>query len=125
MICWSFDLPGMRLVNPTNEHAHWCIRHKRASQQRYAARVATGAYVGHKPAIAVQRGTVRLVVTITRLGKGTLDSDSLPPSAKHVRDGIADALGVDDGDETRVTWQYRQERAREWGVRVEVSEVAP
>lgn len=35
------------------------------------------------------------------------------------RDGIADALGVDDGDESKVTWSYAQERG-DYGVRVKI-----
>jgi hypothetical protein len=112
----SFELPGMKLVNPTNEHKPWQVRHARAQKQRHAARVATQAYaLGAKPP---------LVVTITRRGPGKLDSDSLPPSGKHARDGIADALGVDDGDESLVQWRYAQERAREWSVLVTIEAAA-
>ena len=48
-------------------------------------------------------------ITITRHGKRKLDSDNLAASAKFVRDGIADALGIDDGDDEMATWLYRQE----------------
>lgn len=109
----SFALPGMRLVNPTNEHTHWRIRHKRSQEQRHKARVVAQA-------AGVHLEPLPLVITITRVGPGKLDSDSLPPSGKHVRDGIADAIGVDDGDDTKVTWLYAQERAKTWGVRVEI-----
>ena len=47
------------------------------------------------------------VITITRIGPRKLDSDNLAGSAKHVRDGVADWLGIDDGDE-RLTWEYAQ-----------------
>lgn len=60
------------------------------------------------------------VVTITRLAPSNgLDTDNLLSSQKGVRDQIATWLGVDDRD-PRVTWEYAQERAREYGVRVEV-----
>lgn len=108
------DMPGMRLVNPTNEHAHWRTRSTRAKLQRNTARLVMMAH-------AHQLVRVPLVITIVRLGRGTLDSDSLPPSGKHVRDGIADALGIDDGDESKVTWLYRQERAVTWGARIEIA----
>jgi hypothetical protein len=53
----------------------------------------------------------RLVITLTRIGPGTLDSeDNLSAGFKAVRDGIADALGVNDRH-PRLRWFYGQERA--------------
>ena len=109
----QFCMLGVRLVNPTNEHAHWRVRSKRAKAQRTQARLmtqATGAHLCLGP----------YLVVITRCGPGKLDSDSLPPSGKHVRDGIADALGIDDGDDAQAMWHYAQERAKAWSVRVVV-----
>lgn len=40
--------------------------------------------------------TVPLRVTMTRVSAGTLDSDGCVSSQKHVRDGIADALDIND-----------------------------
>jgi hypothetical protein len=108
----TFIIPGMRLVNLANDHTHWRNRQKRARIQRIVACYAACGYDVHQV-------TPPVVVTITRMGKGTLDSDGAVISAKHVRDGIADALGVDDGD-PRVTWVVKQERAKEWAVRVEI-----
>lgn len=42
---------------------------------------------------------------------GKLDSDNLPGAFKHVRDGMADALGIDDGD-ARLAWSYAQVKAK-------------
>lgn len=50
-----------------------------------------------------------LVITITRIAPVPLDDDNLAGSAKHVRDGIADWLGVDDGSRL-LTWRYEQRR---------------
>lgn len=58
-------------------------------------------------------------VTITRIGKRKLDSDNLAISAKHVRDGIADAYGVDDGSDL-YTWNYAQEIGKDYAVRIEI-----
>ena len=48
-------------------------------------------------------------IIIVRHGKRKLDSDNLAASAKFVRDGVADALGIDDGDDSLATWHYMQE----------------
>lgn len=64
-----------------------------------------------------------MVITITRLGPRELDDDNLAGSAKHLRDGIADWLGVNDRDK-RLKWVYVQEktsgRPSVYGVRVRV-----
>lgn len=62
-------------------------------------------------------------VTLTRLSSGRveLDTDNLGTSLKHVRDGVADALGMDDSAKSPITWAYGQEtRAKEYGVRIEI-----
>jgi hypothetical protein len=59
------------------------------------------------------------VVRLTRVGPRKLDSDNVATAFKATRDGIADWLQVDDGDESLVTWEYGQERGA-YAVRVEV-----
>jgi hypothetical protein len=57
----------------------------------------------------------RLVVTLTRVFVGhgrSLDDDNLRATFKHVRDGIADWLGVDDSASSNIEWLYEQRR---WG----------
>lgn len=65
----------------------------------------------------------RLVVELTRVAPGQPldDHDNLRGALKAYVDGIADHLGVDDGDRTRVRWLYAQERGP-WAVRFTVSE---
>ena len=108
----SFDIPGVRLVSLLNDRSHWAARAARAQKQRHAAKVIAQASGVHLMALPLE-------VVIVRRGPGTLDSDNLVASAKHVRDGIADALKINDNS-PRVTWTVRQERARGWSVRVEV-----
>lgn len=63
-----------------------------------------------------------LLVTITRIAPGELDDDNLPTSAKAVRDGIADWLGVDDRTKrSGVVWRYAEARdGRSYGVTIRV-----
>lgn len=62
----------------------------------------------------------RVVVTLTRLGPRKLDSDNLAGSFKAIRDGVADALGIDDGSEL-IQWEYRQEKSKECSVVIEIN----
>ena len=103
----------IRLVSEANVREHWAVKSKRASAQRFAARVAmrVASYPFCLPAI----------VRITRVGPRSLDTDNLARSAKAVRDGIADWLGVDDGSPL-VSWHYSQRKGErgEYAVQVEV-----
>ena len=65
------------------------------------------------------RFKVTLEITLTRVGIRKMDSDNLSGSCKAIRDGIADALEIDDGDE-RLDWQYRQEVGKVYCVKVEI-----
>ena len=108
----------VKTVSEANSHAHWRARSTRAKSHRHAA------YVAMHDALGASREAMRLTRTIeivlTRVAPSSgLDSDNLPTSLKHVRDGLADWLGIDDRD-PRVTWRYRQERGP-YCVRVEMS----
>jgi hypothetical protein len=63
-----------------------------------------------------------VVVTITRIAPRELDDDNLRTSAKAVRDGIADALGLKSDRDKRLTWNYSQEKGKpgEYAVRITV-----
>ena len=66
----------------------------------------------------------RYRVLITRIAPRELDSDNLTSSAKHVRDGIADALAIDDRDK-RVEWDvdYEKGAPHTYAARVRIWEV--
>ena len=57
-------------------------------------------------------------VRLVRVSPRRLDDDNLSAALKSVRDGVADVLGVDDGD-SRVVYVVDQESGRA-GVLVEV-----
>lgn len=58
----------------------------------------------------VRRGRIRvaLIAAIPR----RLDPDNLATSMKPLQDAIAGYLGIDDGDEDRITWEYGQTETR-------------
>lgn len=109
------SLPGvfvpLRTVSEANAHEHWRVRQRRAKRQRNAATLFVR--------VGYDRLTLPATIRLTRYGKGQLDDDNLAGSFKHIRDGIADAFGVDDRDK-RYTWVYRQERSKFYGVRIEI-----
>lgn len=59
-------------------------------------------------------------IKLTRYGKGILDDDNLRPALKAVRDGVAQAFGIDDGNTFYYRWEYDQVKAPHYGVRIEI-----
>lgn len=101
----SITLP-IRAVSTLNMREHWGAKARRAKAHRRAT-------------LAVPTMPVPCTVTLVRLGKRRLDGDNLQGALKAVRDGVADRLGVDDAD-PRVRWEYGQEIAKGYAVRVEI-----
>lgn len=93
-----------------NAKGHWRQKATRAKAQR----TTTALFVQRltRPGLPA---TVRMV----RIGKRLLDSDNLAGSLKHVRDGIADVYGVDDGSPL-YTWVCEQEIGIDYAVRIEI-----
>ena len=83
---------------------HWTKRLSRSKKQREAALFSLAA---------IRRGGMPLPVrvTLTRVSAGVLDSDNLLGALKHVRDGVADWLDVDDAD-ARIDWVYAQDKGK-------------
>lgn len=101
------ELP-LRIESVANRREHWSVRARRTKAHRMAA-------------LAVPAHPLPCVVTLTRIAPRKLDDDNLASGFKALRDGIADRLGVDDGD-ARVRFVYRQERGKrkEYAARVTI-----
>jgi hypothetical protein len=114
------ELP-LKLENWLNQRCHWTTRAKAMKEQRGIAKVALRLDVPKLRGAPYE-------VTITRIGPKAMDSDGLAASAKGVRDGVQDALQIDDGSPL-VSWIYRQEsrgyagRRGVYGCVVEIREV--
>jgi len=112
----------IRTWSEPNLRGHWGRRARRAHKQREAARLLVRAALVPLPPLDPPRsGRRKIIVRLTRIGPRRLDSDNLAAALKHVRDGVADALGLDDGDE-RLRWLYAQRNGRpgEFAVLVEI-----
>ena len=97
------------VVSEANLRGHWWSKDKRRREQRYAAAMVVRTYA---PRLFLSNVTH---VTLTRYGVRLLDTDNLAGAFKAVRDGIADALGVDDGT---LPWQYDQLKSQSLGIRI-------
>lgn len=59
------------------------------------------------------------VLSLVRLAPKAFDGDNLQAAFKSVRDGIAAHFGFDDGS-AHCWWEYRQEKSKEYLIRVEL-----
>ena len=107
----------LRLVSEANAHEHWRNRQRRAKLQRLAAKLAVQNARHGRP---MPSETERFEIGLTVIHPRMFDSDNLQSSCKHVRDGVADALGIDDRS-ARMTWLYAQRRGKPKEHAVEVT----
>jgi hypothetical protein len=141
----QMTLPGSRARNverrePVSAGMNVFIPGIRLKSLNQSFRVASrGAMFAMRAAAKRQRGQVCMVlqsrfgapppppllVTITRVAPAELDDDNLAGSAKHVRDGVADWLGVDDRTKrSGVVWRYAQAKdGRTYGVAIRVEAI--
>lgn len=108
----KFVLP-LKLGSLANARLHWAARAKIAANQRMSAGIAVATSKDWRAPSG------RIVISLTRVGRRMLDDDNLQAAFKHVRDGVADALGIDDGDK-RLTWVYSQRTGKEYAVEIEI-----
>ena len=106
----------IRISRGQNEREHWAVRAKRVKAERTAARLAVASALGTMGALRGACGwpaasPLPAVVYLTRIAPRPLDDDNAIAGMKAARDGVADALGIDDAD-PRVTWRYAQAKGK-------------
>ena len=103
----------MKIVSVANLRLHWAVKAKLARDQRTRTRMSLNA--------AAQSSGLELPLTVvlTRVAPRRLDGDNLQSGFKAVRDGVADWLGVDDGNGL-IDWQYAQRSAGPKVYKVEI-----
>ena len=112
-------IDGLRLTNGANAREHWATKARRAKRERgliLRALLASGVRVPRGP----------WLVEITRIAPRRMDSDGATIAAQHLRDGVADWLGVDDGaDAVTFAVDQRKGEPREYAVRVVIATRCP
>lgn len=115
----SYVLPGEKLES-LNQRGKWQKHAARIRRQRHLA--AMLFHPARRKAWGDGPLPLPLVVTIVRCAPRLLDDDNAVGSAKHVRDGVADALGLEGHDRNpHVLWVVTQERAATYAVRIEIA----
>lgn len=103
----------LRTVPGQNVRELWQARTSRVKKER---KTTAWSLVGQK------RPPIPCSVRLTRVAPSSgLDDDNLLGALKGVRDQVAEWLGVDDRDRTKVRYLYDQKRGP-WGVTIEFGE---
>ncbi len=89
--------------NVGNQRLHWAVKARQTKKHR-----GMGCQAGKDLMIRIVKAP-RYMVTLTRYSSKLGDSDALPSAFKALRDGIADAFGVDDSPGSPLSWEYKQE----------------
>lgn len=111
-------IPGLVIVNIANAREHWAEKMRRARTQRGDTRLLVLHAHGRldkftrTELVECYRNPARgLLIRLGRVfdgGQKDFDQDdNLNISLKHVRDGVCDALGFDDGKKA-IRWEYEQ-----------------
>ena len=119
----------IRITRGQNEREHWAVRAKRVKAERTEARLSVLSALGTMNALrkacgwATGESRLPAVVTLTRIAPRPLDDDNAIAGMKAARDGVADALGIDDAD-PRVTWRYAQAKGtpKEYALTIQIEE---
>lgn len=113
---FEITLP-IRTVSEANSSQHWRFKNARKKAQQQEVRVEMQNRLrGQKIALPCR-------VTLTRVGCHALDKDNLANSFKGIQDEVARVLGVDDGDESKVSWFYEQHviGRRQYSVKIAIT----
>jgi hypothetical protein len=99
-------IPGT-VQSAANLRECWQARHRRTQKLRGHACLLFRAHTGAAFCARLRQGGV---VTLTRRAPRKLDEvDNISAALKPIRDGIAEAIGINDGSPA-VAWRYGQER---------------
>ena len=98
-------IPGMWLASRTNRRGRWIKLHKETRGHR-----KTVVDILSRPASrASWREAAMVRAHLTYEGPRRMDPDNLAAALKNVQDGVAEAFGVDDGDDS-FWWWIRDQR---------------
>jgi hypothetical protein len=113
-----FEIP-LRLQSHANTRQCWQSKAQRVKFERTAAKLHTMFAIRNLDELCASVSSP-LHVKLIRIAQRKLDDDNLAYAFKAIRDGISDALHVNDGDDSIIRWSYSQMNSIPFGVRIEI-----
>ena len=117
---WELEY-ATKLPSRANARKHWAPQAKLNKLHRSGARLQLLA--AFRRSGSAPQAPVR--VHLTRIAPHQLDSDNLAHAFKAIQDGVADAIGLDDGPNGGIIWTYDQAQERVPRVRIEIDDDTP
>ena len=96
MIRIELPWPDAKLSPNAKRRSHWTKYHKTIASARKDAFFATVAALGPDRKAELVNGFLPMQIAFYPPDRRRRDDDGIIGSFKHARDGIADALGIDD-----------------------------
>jgi len=117
----------LHTVSETNDHGHWRKRHARANGDRKKGTLGQRKTIELVCQSKLEKPPLPCIVTLIRIAPRRLDPSNLVGALKHVQDGVADWIGVDDKHDKIVKYEYKQEcgEPKQYAVRIEIRERKP
>lgn len=109
----------MELPSGANLREHWATKAKRVKMQREAGFLLVSSEPELLDICSGLKAGSKYCVTFHRVGKRLLDDDNLAYAFKAVRDGVAQALLVND-NHPGVQWAYEQSTGKHCSIVVKV-----
>lgn len=115
----SVPVRVVSLANQQNGHskARLGMKIRLKQQQRDGAEMYVAGALTQQPA---DFHKLPYTVKLTRYGKRQLDDDNLQAAFKNIRDGIAKALMVNDGNKRQVLWDYEDIVSKDYKYMIEI-----
>ena len=113
-----FTIDG-HLPSRANERGHWRKRSRLTKTQRQSTYLLAAMKLSRAPKDMLR---FPVTVTMTRVSPRLLDSDNISGAFKSIRDGIADALEMDDSPRSPITWKCDQRKGKPPCAEIEIKE---
>lgn len=106
----------IKVVSEANMREHHMAKANRAARQREDVGLVI------KPHAYRLRGMFPLLVTLTRVGAGTLDDDNLQGAFKAVRDSVTKAVGLKSDADPSISFRYAQKKCKpgKFGIEIRI-----
>lgn len=119
-------IPAIRIVSESNVREHWSKRNCRAN----GSKSKKNQTIGHRQLVMLTLRTkakkprLPCVIKLVRIAPRKLDQGNIAAALKHVQDGCADWIGVDDRRDDLVKYEYLQDvgEPKEYALRIEIVE---
>lgn len=114
----------VRIESESNLREHWSKKNRRANGSKRKGTLGQRPTVKLACAAHFVKPKLPCTIRLTRIAPRKLDQGNIAAALKHVQDGCADWIGIDDRHDKLVKYEYLQEQvSKTYGLRIEIVEV--